>query len=91
MECFLYSIIFCLIEIVEIGNNVEDKFWVNSFNFYIYISWILLDIRFYCYYYYFLFKTVNMMFPSFLLSVKRETKFLFVRHARPIDVLPPVR
>lgn len=26
-----------LSEIVEIGNNVEDKFWVNSFNFYIYI------------------------------------------------------
>lgn len=48
-----------LSEIMEIGNNVEDKFWVNSFNFYIYISWILLDIRFYCYYYYFLFKTVH--------------------------------
>lgn len=26
-----------LSEIVEIGNNVEDKFWINSFNFYIYI------------------------------------------------------
>lgn len=34
-----------LSEIVEIGNNVEDKFWVNSFNLYIYI-YILDTLRY---------------------------------------------